>query len=171
MSSKLRFLFVFVCVAWIYQANPTFVHAQAKTGDSEILVNGYLLAQTGEFGYRMITTTFNYGYYLSENIQVGGGPSISYYGSEGDNSVMLNLNAFWRKYFLKRGRKYAFYAGAELFWFNAFRSGSTGYLRPFGGVKYYLGRGSKAAFDANIGVGTDFSEFMIYGIFGVTITL
>jgi hypothetical protein len=171
MSSKLKFLFVFVCVIWIFQAYPAFLHAQARKGDSEILVNGYLLAQTGEFGYRMITTTFNYGYYLSDRIQVGGGPSISYYGSEGDNSVMLNLNAFGRKYFLKRGRKYAFYTGAELFWYNAFSSGSTGYLRPFGGVKYYLGRGSKAAFDANIGVGTDFKGAMFYGIFGVTIML
>ena len=140
------------------------------------MINGYLFAQTGEYSFASITTFFNYGLFITDSLQVGGGPSITYSHSGGDlgdgGELSLNLNAFVRKYFLKAGSKMAYYAGGEGFYYEAFKSGGLIYLRPYVGLKYYFLK--KAAFDINLGYGFGLKKDgggMLSGTFGVSIIL
>jgi hypothetical protein len=178
--SKFKIFFIIVCCLCIFVVSPGFTYAQAEKGDKEILINGYLFAQTGEFGFASITTFFNYGVFFTDSLQVGGGPSITYtqmaaiegFEDSGGGELSINLNAFVRKYFLKEGSKTVFYAGGEGFYYDAFREGSLLYLRPFVGLKYYFMQ--KVAFDANLGYGFGLKKDgggMFSGTFGVSIIL
>ncbi len=176
--SKFKVVFIIVCCLCVFVVGSNFTYAQAEKGDKEILVNGYLFAQTGEYGFASITTFFNYGVFLTNSLQIGGGPSLtfSHFGGgeyvESENDLSINLNAFVRKYFLRDGSKTVFYAGGEGFYYDAFREGSLLYLRPFVGLKYYFL--TKAAFDANLGYGFGLKKgggSMLSGTFGVSIIL
>lgn len=176
--SKFKIFFIIVCCLCVFVVSPNFTYAQAEKGDKEILINGFLFAQTGEYGFASITTFFNYGVFLTDSLQVGGGPSVtlSHMGGsdyfESETELSISLNAFVRKYFIKEGSKTAFYAGGEGYYYDVFREGSLLYLRPFVGLKYYFLK--KAAFDANIGYGFGLKKGgggMFSGTFGISIIL
>jgi hypothetical protein len=166
----------------LYLLGPTFAYSQAEKGDQEILVNGNFFARGGDYDFVMISGLFNYGFFVSDSLQIGGGPNITYTkvggeGSKGD--VTISLNVFIRQYFLQKGSKTVFYVGGEGYLYDAFgskeESGTIGdklYLKPLVGFKYYFAK--KAAFDMNVGYGFGLKKGMggmFSGTFGVSIII
>jgi hypothetical protein len=180
----------FVCLVCISLLNSTYAFSQAVKGDQEILVNGSFYGKTGDTGFFSLTGVFNYGVFVTDTLQVGGGPSITYtyynysndyyFGDSSDSDLTVNLNFFIRQHFLKQGSKTVFYAGGEIYIFDAFASKEDSgmsfseklYLKPLIGLKYYFAQ--KAAFDINVGYGFGLKKGtggVITGTFGVSIIL
>ncbi len=57
----------------------------------------------------------NYGYFLSERNEIGGGPTVLLMNAGGETSGNLGLNAFYRRYLKPRDRKWAPFVGADVY--------------------------------------------------------
>ncbi len=68
----------------ILLATSNMVFSQAKKGDTEMFFNGSFYSMVGIENYSNINITamLNYGYYITDNLQLGVGPSVTYTYSE-----------------------------------------------------------------------------------------
>ena len=124
--------------------------AQAKKGDSEVLLFGNIgmnpkdanNSANGNF-------TFNYGAFFTDHAEVGGGPTISVFKSEGGVDSTMGVNFFFRQHFGKT--KVQPYVGAAVNVFDVQDSNTT-YLDAIFGVKNYVSE--RAAVDFKVAYGS-----------------
>jgi hypothetical protein len=126
-------------------ASATPALAQAKKGDSEVLLFGYVGmnpkaasdSASGNF-------TFNYGAFFTDHAEVGGGPSINVRsGATGGVDATMGVNFFFRQHFGKS--KTQPYVGGEVLVQDVQDSNST-YLDGIFGVKNYISEHSAIDF-------------------------
>lgn len=194
---KSKTFFILVCFVFVCLLGIKTVYPQAERGNQEILINGRFFAQSGDYGKSAtISGTLSYGFFVTDTLQIGIGPTISYsYNDYGDDfdmealgieekKVTIDLNLFLRQHFLKEGSRSVFYVGGEAYLSDIFASNETSdstlsipgssfadrvYLRPSVGYKYYFLE--KAAFDINVGYGFGLKKGvggMFSGTFGVS---
>jgi hypothetical protein len=144
MLRKATLPLIFLCSLTFTLASATEALAQAKKGDSEVLLFGFVAmnpkaasnSANGNF-------TFNYGAFFSDHSEVGGGPSINVNATAGEVDTTMGVNVFFRQHF---GRAKAQpYIGGEVFVQDVQNSDST-YLNGIFGVKNYISEHSAVDF-------------------------
>ena len=98
---------------------PSAALAQAKTGDSEVLVFGNLTSSFGDKANSgsAVTTGFvllNYGKFTSDLMEIGGGPLFIISTSAGNTTTIVGANGFVRRYFKTQNPKVAPYFGGDV---------------------------------------------------------
>jgi hypothetical protein len=134
---------------------PRFASAQAKEGDNELLFNGSVstFMQSGSkftFGQGVV----NIGHYMSDALQVGGGPSlfVSSGGFGSGTTVQVGANGFLRKYFNASRPTMAPFVGVEGYAQDFKDFSNTLFVNGIAGVKNYLNERSAIEFSAGFGV-------------------
>jgi len=131
---------LFICL--VVPAN-----GQMEKGDSEVQFSGMFMTftETGGGGFFMVQG--RYGYYITDNVQLGIGPS--YMGDTEGAFGMLGLSAFGNYVILLEDGKTAPYGGAQFYRYEPVQAGAKGssLIGLTGGVKYYLT--PKTAIDGN----------------------
>lgn len=98
-------------------------NAQVQQGDSNIGLNTTLSTQTGvDQGSTQFNLNAFYEIYITDNISLGAGPSLTVSGSDGNTNTGVGINMFGNYNFLTSNGVILPYAGALL---NVFVIGST----------------------------------------------
>jgi len=73
-----------VLLVWFMLVVTSFSYAQVEKGDSEILFSGTFMSIVGIENYSSMNASVNlsYGYFLTKNLEIGIGPSLTYSRSE-----------------------------------------------------------------------------------------
>jgi hypothetical protein len=123
----------------------TAAYSQAQKGDQEILVSGIFFVQSGDYGNSAtISGNLSYGIFVTDTLQIGAGPTISYsYNDYGDafsdysdifdyedlgleeHDLTVDLNLFLRQHFLKEGSRAVYYVGGEVYLRDIFASNKS----------------------------------------------
>jgi hypothetical protein len=113
--------------------------AQIEKGDREIQANGYLFAVSG---VTMVTMSGMFGYCLTDELQFGGGPTLSIMRYSGDSETTLGLTFFGRFYF-NAINKLVPYVNGQLYQYDIAPEEPLGffdftYIQGGGGFKYFV---------------------------------
>jgi hypothetical protein len=156
-DSMMRLAAAVALVGVVLILSPAPAAAQAKEGDSEILVS----ANVSSFyspGFTNTTGTIfgNYGYFLTPKVEVGLGPNLGVSSGGGDTSVSVGFNLFGRYYFPVMSPKLKPYVGGEYairdLFPGEFESFSDQqYLNALGGLKDYLNERTALDFKLSYG--------------------
>ncbi len=159
-----RFVLFFLLLFFI----PAGLSAQIEKGDREIQGSGFYIAFEG---ISMLNLSGTYGYYYSEKLEIGGGPSLSIIDYSFGSTTTLSLTAFGRYHFTARD-KLVPYASGQWYQFDVSPEGGASFLdyafvQGGGGFKYFLNE--FVAYDVSGNLGFSFgsgsvSFIMVAGI-------
>jgi hypothetical protein len=118
---------------------PRAASAQAKTGDSELLFNGSVnTILVSDFTSTSGQGLLNIGQFLSDRLEVGGGPSLFIFGGFGDTTVQFGANGFVRRFFPTSNPQVQPFVGAEVYVQDFSEASDTMFVNGVGGLKNYL---------------------------------
>jgi hypothetical protein len=119
--------------------SPREASAQAKTGDRELLFNGSVnTILVSDFTSTSGQGLLNVGQFLSDRLEVGGGPSLFIFGGAGDTTVQFGANGFVRRFFPSSNPQFAPFVGGEVYVQDFSEAGDTTFVNGVGGLKNYL---------------------------------
>ncbi|MBN1165409.1 MAG: hypothetical protein JXB45_12585 [Candidatus Krumholzibacteriota bacterium] len=126
--------------------------AQMEKGDKEVRASGMIY--TAE-SFSMITLMGVYGKFIEENIQVGAGPSLSYFKVGDYDDTTLGAAFFGRYYFTLQEKRVPYLSG-ELYQADFSPPEGTDFtdytsLQLGGGLKYFLNEYVAWDVSANLG--------------------
>jgi hypothetical protein len=152
-------------------SSPAF--AQAQKGDKEVLLFGNLFVISGGGSTTTVGLIFaNVGVFVTDTVEVGGGPTLTVAGGGGDTTTIVGVNGFLRKSFAQANAKIAPYVGVETsiqdLAPDAGQSvADTTFINAIGGVKNYFTE--SAALDVKGNFGFLLSDPGALRIFGFTV--
>ena len=142
---------------------------QVEKGDREIQANGTLITMEN---MTMINITGLYGYYYTEKLEFGGGPSITHVSISGfDGETNLSITMFGRYNFTARDKLVPYVSG-QWYQFDLSPEEPMGFfdysfLQLGGGFKYFLNEYVAYDISGNMGIsvgGGDVSFIIVAGI-------
>ncbi|MBN1212129.1 MAG: hypothetical protein JXA92_06080 [candidate division Zixibacteria bacterium] len=140
--------------------------AQVEEGDKEVQVQGSLIAFEG---ITAIIGTFMYGYFVTPNTEIGGGPMIIYASYEGEGESNISLTLFGRYNFVS-GEKVVPYLSGQIYQFDISPEEPMDFtdftfLQVGGGFKYFVSDNLAYDVSGNLGFGLGGGDvsFILYG--------
>jgi hypothetical protein len=113
--------------------------AQIKKGDREIQGTGFLFTVSG---ITMVTLSGIYGYYYTDKLQIGGGPTLTILDYGFGRKSTLGVTFFGKYYFTARDKMVP-YASAQWYQYDLSPEAPAGffdmaYIQGGGGFKYFI---------------------------------
>jgi hypothetical protein len=170
-----RFVTRVVLAALFVTACSSTALAQAQKGDKEILLFGNLFVLSGGGSTQTVGIIFtNVGVFISDSLEVGGGPTITVAGGAGSTTTVVGVNGFVRKSFVRSNPKIAPYVGAEISIQDLAPEAPQGigdvtFINAIGGLKNYFSE--RAALDIKGNFGFLLTDPGLLKIFGFTVGL
>ena len=141
-------------------------NAQVEEGDQEIRMAGTI---TSFEGVTIALIAINYGYFLTEKTEIGGGPIITYLGSDYFDMTNISLTFFGRHNFVT-GEKLVPYIGGQIYQYDLspdepFSFTDFTFLQVGGGFKYFIRENIAYDVSGNLGIGLGGGDvvMLIYG--------
>lgn len=139
--------------------------AQTEEGDREVQFAGSVY--TAE-GFTMINLLGTYGYYIKPNVQIGAGPTVSYFDFSGFSSTTIGASFFGRYYFTTTNKMVPYLAGQ---WYqydlapeDPLSFADMAYIQAGAGMKYFVNEYVAWDVSANVGFGLGGgSAFLLVG--------
>ena len=159
-----RFILLFLA-ALLISGN---LSAQIEKGDREIQASGFFIAFEG---ITMLTISGTYGYYRTDKLEIGGGPTLSRIDYSFGSNTSLSLTLFGR-YHLTARDKVVPYLSAQWYQFDIAPEGSASFfdysfVQGGGGFKYFINEFVAYDVSGNLGFSFgsgSFSFIMVAGI-------
>ena len=170
-----RFVTRVVLAALMLTAFSSTAFAQAQKGDKEVLLFGNLFVLSGGGSTQTVGIIFtNIGVFVTDSLEVGGGPTITVSGGAGSTTAVVGVNGFLRKSFAQSNAKIAPYVGAEVSIQDLAPEAPQGigdvtFVNAIGGIKNYLSE--KTALDLKGNFGFLITDPGALRIFGFTVGL
>lgn len=121
-------------VAFVVFAACTSAFSQVEKGDLNLSFNALY---TGMDGMGMGQISGKFGYYLTQNIEAGVAPSITFFKAGDESLTMPTLGLYGTYNWLTEDAKLLPYAGASITFTKVLDEGRTGFSL-YGGSKYFI---------------------------------
>jgi hypothetical protein len=143
--------------------------AQIEKGDREIQATGYLFTVSG---ITMLNLSGIYGYYYSDKLELGGGPSLMILDYGFGRDTKLGLTFFGRYYFTARD-KLVPYAGAQWYQYDIAPDEPLGFfdmsfVQGGGGFKYFVNKYIAWDVSGNLGFSLGSGDVSFIAVAGVS---
>ena len=143
--------------------------AQIEKGDREIQGSAFLFTVSG---ITMLNISGIYGYYYTDRLEFGGGPTITYMDFGFDSDTTLGLTAFGRYSFTARD-KLVPYAAAQWYQYDIAPEDPVGFLdmaflQVGGGFKYFLNEYIAYDVSGNLGFSLGGGDVCFFAVAGLS---
>ena len=127
--------------------------AQQKKGDKEITMNALVMTFFGGGSTSTVGTVFfNVGVFTSDRLEVGGGPTISFFSSGGDTDTSGGANFFTRYFLGAQAAKVKPFVGGDYNIFDFEAAGDSQFASGLFGVRNYISERAALDFTGQYGV-------------------